>query len=193
MAQDQAKEDSYTYIEHIFVWLKEHDVVLKRKFAFFISTTIQIQKYLLSLNWINKLFSEENNVPRRRSRRLNDGRVRHLSPKQNSMKLCCPLRSVCLFVQSWKQRAAPYLVWLCSNKNQDLSLLIEISSNKLHIAPLSDYNDTYEPFHIFVVHSDYHWTTTWRHMRGGWRPLCSTLVITLEKEKWQLRSWHPFI
>ena len=83
---------------------------------------------------MNKLFSEENKVPRT----LFELERRQGPPHKQSETVwkCCPLRSVCLFRQENKERV--YLVCLgikLKSVNEDFYLLIKISSPKLQSAP----------------------------------------------------------
>lgn len=50
-------------------------------------------------NWINKLFLEENKVSWTlfEARKLAASATYKLNKKSNSLKLCCPFTSVCLF------------------------------------------------------------------------------------------------
>ena len=87
--------------------------------------------------WVNKLFSEENEVPRTtfQARKV----AGSATYEQNSMKKCCPLRSVCLFsLFAHKHRefvdlvcqsyTLPHQFWMCRyrrHSNEALLLLAE--------------------------------------------------------------------
>ena len=79
------------------------------------------------------------------------------------MKLCCPLRSVCFiqFIQSWKQRVFFFfLFYLFGHKkktvNEDLSLLMKMSSQKLHLDPLMYQHTKLTTAHVRAKISDAH-------------------------------------
>ena len=78
-------------------------------------------------NWINKLFSEENMVSRIlfKARKV----AGSTTYKQIKMVCDCVVSLFILCIQSWRQRQ---LV----NVDKDLSILIKMSSSKLHTAPL---------------------------------------------------------
>ena len=119
--------------------IKGLDVVFEKKFKlrniilqYLWSTNSNSQMFVFFLNWINKLFSEENKVPKTlfEARKL----AGSATYKQwNSMKLCCPFRSVC--IQTWKQ----FVYLVCSGTQisvyEYLSLII-FSFTKRSSAPL---------------------------------------------------------
>ena len=81
-------------------------------------------------NWINKLFSEKNKVPRTLFEvRKAAGSATY---KQNSMKLCRPLTSACLlslFSHENKESLFIWFVWtLKKSVNEDLCFLIKMST-----------------------------------------------------------------
>ena len=93
----------------------------------------QINIYICFHNWINKLFSEENEVP---VMLFEAGRVAGSATYRQSNTAWHRVLSftVSLFHQSWKQREFFYFVcWR-------FSLLIKMSSSELHTAPLKRRN-----------------------------------------------------